>query len=130
MIGWRGRNWRRLGAALGGAALYAQLLFASWGMLALASPADPESAFGHALCLAGQDGNSQPTAPEPPASSPHTHCTLCALWHAQVALHPAAPSIPLPIAYDGLAPRALEPQQPAVARLDRPPNARAPPTLG
>ena len=46
---------------LAGLALYLQLAFASWG--ALATQAEPVDALAeHALCLATQDGSSQPAA--------------------------------------------------------------------
>ena len=80
---------------LAGLALYLQLAFASWG--ALATQAEPVDALAeHALCLATQDGSSQPArpadqAPRPPA---HHHAASCCLWHQFPGLEPVATPTP------------------------------------
>jgi len=102
MSGLRDKSLRRLGASLAGFALYLQLVFASWGMLATAVPGQPADAFGgHALCLAGVDGASQPTAPSDntPAPPTHDHLAFCCLWHLTPAITPTIALVPQPVAY-------------------------------
>jgi hypothetical protein len=131
MIGRRDKSWRRIGAALAGAALYAQLAFASWGMLALAAPGSQSDAFGgHALCLAAQDGAAPTTPPaDAPAAPIHDHGAFCCLWHPLPGLQPFAAATPVPVAYADIA-RGHFGEAPFIAEPRRgPANARAPPNL-
>jgi hypothetical protein len=123
------RLLRRLGASLAGFALSLQLVFASWGMLAMAAPADTAGPFaGHALCLADASGKTAP-GQQAPAAPAHDHTAFCCLWHPIPAVQPVAAGAPLPVAYAGIAgtdavatPFVAEPRH-------NPANARAPPTL-
>jgi hypothetical protein len=102
MIALRDKSWRRFGATLAGLALYLQLAFAGWGMLALATPGDAADALGgHALCLAGDRDAAQPTAPADsgPVAPVHDHGAFCCLWHPLPGLTPQAALTPRPIAY-------------------------------
>jgi hypothetical protein len=132
MMGLRNKSLRRLGASLAGLALYMQLAFAGWGMLASAIPGEPADAFGgHALCLAGIDGAAQPAAPSDnaPASPTHDHAALCCLWHSLPGITPQAALAPLPVTYAGPAHGEFG-DAPFIPGPRRgPANARAPPTL-
>jgi hypothetical protein len=131
MAGLRKVFWQRIGAALAGVALYSQLAFASWGMLALATPdAAGDALGGHALCLAAQSGPGQPAQPQDaPAPTTHEHGAFCCLWHQFPAVPPTAAATAEPVAYAAIA-RSDIANLPLIAgpRQD-PANARAPPTL-
>jgi hypothetical protein len=129
MVGLRTQSLRRFGASLAGLALYLQLTFASWGMLA--TPSEPADAFGgHALCLAGIGGTTQPTAPaNTPAAPAHDHAALCCLWHALPGVAPQAALAPLPVAYAGIAHSERGDTAFIPGPQRGPANARAPPTL-
>jgi hypothetical protein len=120
---------RRLGASLAGLALGLQLVFAGWGMLAMAAPVDLADPFGgHALCLAGGAEKTSPGQPVP-APPAHDHATFCCLWHPLPGVQPAAGIAPLPVAYAALA-RVNRGAAPfAAGPRHNPANARAPPTL-
>lgn len=123
------RLLRRLGASLAGLALSLQLVFASWGILAMAAPADTADPFaGHALCLAEASGKTAP-AQQAPAAPAHDHTALCCLWHPIPAVEPAAAAAPLPVAYAEIA-ATDSGATPFIAGLQHnPANARAPPAL-
>jgi hypothetical protein len=131
MIGLRKAFWQRIGAALAGMALYVQLAFASWGMLALAAPdAAGDVLGGHVLCLAAQSGPGQPAQPQDAPTPPtHDHGAVCCLWHQLLAVQPIAATSAEPVAYAAIARRDIA-NLPVIAgpRQD-PANARAPPTL-
>jgi len=132
MIGSRDIRFRRLGAAMAALALYLQLAFAGWGMLALAAHGDPGDAFSeHALCLAGLGDTQQPTAPTDgaPSTPGHDHLAFCCLWHAAPGVAPQTAFLPQPIAY--AAGGHHEPDTLAFTPAPRrsPVNARAPPPL-
>src|SRR5271170_8107844 len=132
MIGLRDKSLRRLGASLAGLALYVQLAFAGWGMLATATPGEPADAFGgHALCLAAVDGTTQPAAPtnDVPAAPAHDHAALCCLWHSLPGVTPQAALAPLPVAYAGLAHSEFGNTAFIPGPRRGPVNARAPPIL-
>jgi hypothetical protein len=127
------KPWRRLGASLAGIALYLQLAFASWGMLALAAAVDASDAFaGHALCLAAtQDGAAQPAQPadNAPSAPAHHHTAFCCLWHQLAWVQPATVQTPQPVAYARVA-RSQSGDTPFISGPQRGPgNARAPPIL-
>jgi len=132
MIARRDRSFQRIGATLAGVALYVQLVFAGWGMLALAAAGAPIDALdGHALCLAGDAAALQPAAPADGGSSPatptHDHLAFCCLWHSLPGVAPQARPLPQPVAYAVVVPHGTG----DATRLPGPPrgpaNARAPP---
>jgi hypothetical protein len=130
MIGRRDKSWRRIGVALAGAALYLQLAFASWGMLALAAGAPSDAFGGHALCLAAQGGAAPTTPPaNAPAAPIHDHGAFCCLWHPLPGLQPFATAPPLPAAYADIARGDLREVSFIAAPRRGPANARAPPDL-
>jgi hypothetical protein len=132
MIGLRDRHVMRLAAALAGLALYVQLAFASWGMLGLASPGDPADGFGgHALCLAGATGATNPVAPThgAPTAPAHDHAAFCCLWHSLPGVALQAALVPLPVAYARLAQSLLRDVAFTPVAQHSPANARAPPAL-
>ena len=132
MSGLRDKSLRRLGASLAGFALYLQLVFASWGMLATAVPGQPADAFGgHALCLAGVDGASQPTAPSDntPAPPTHDHLAFCCLWHLAPAITPTTVMVPRPVAYAATGQDESGDDAFIPGSQRGPANARAPPPL-
>lgn len=113
-------------------AVYLQLALASWGMLVLAVAGAPTDALGgHALCLGGTSGDTQPTAPANgiPAAPVHDHFAFCCLWHSIPGVAPQASLLPRPVVYAAIG--HDEPRDPAL--IPGPPrgpaNARAPPTL-
>jgi len=130
MIGRRDKSWRRFGTLLAGLALYLQLAFASWG--ALATQAEPVDALAeHALCLATQDGSSQPArpadqAPRPPA---HHHAASCCLWHQFPGLEPVATPTPQAVPHVKVTRLGLGEATFTPGPRHSPANARAPPTL-
>lgn len=132
MIRLRDSSWRRFGASLAGVALYLQLAFASWGVLALASTGGPSDAFGgHALCLAAQDGGTQqPTAPAgAPAAPLHDHGAFCCLWHPLPAIQALTAETTLPVAYAEITLGDFSSAWFIAGPRREPRNARAPPTL-
>jgi hypothetical protein len=132
MKGLRDKSLRRFGASLAGIALYLQLVFAGWGMLAMVAPAQSGDAFGgHALCLAGTDSTTQPAAPADgaPVAPTHDHGAFCCLWHPLPGVAPQAALAPLLIAYAGIAHRERGGETFIPVPRHRPANARAPPTL-
>jgi hypothetical protein len=131
MIGLRDKSLRRLGASLAGLALYVQLAFAGWGMLATTTPGEPADAFGgHALCLAGIDGAIQPATPgdNAPAAPTHDHAALCCLWHSLSGVTPQAALAPRPVTYTSLAHSKFGDAVFIPGPRHGPANARAPPT--
>jgi len=132
MFALRDKPLKIFGATLAGLALYLQLAFASWGMLAVAAQATPSDALGaHALCLAGRAG--EPQQPAPPDGAPiapaHDHPAFCCLWHSPPAITPTAVPSALPTAYTRIA-RGTPGDAPFIPGLHRSPaNARGPPTL-
>jgi hypothetical protein len=132
MSGLRDKALRRLGASLAAFALYLQLVFAGSGMLATAVPTQPADAFGgHALCLAGLEGATQPAAPSDDAPVPptHDHLAFCCLWHLAPAITPTAAVVVGPIAYAAIG-HAETGNDVFIPGPHRGPgNARAPPTL-
>ena len=127
MLGLRQKHWRRFGAALAGLALYAQLAFAGWAALSVATS---DAAFGrHALCLADATTRLAEPADHAPIAPAHTHNGFCCLWHQAPGVQPVAIFTPLPIAYAHIV--RIEPgDAPFIdgPRCD-PANARAPPAL-
>ena len=132
MIGLRDRHVMRLAAALAGLALYVQLAFASWGMLGFATQVDPADVLGgHALCLAGANGATNPVAPAdgvPPAPA-HDHAAFCCLWHPLPGVAPQAALAPLPVAYAQLTLSLFRDVTFLPVAQRSPANARAPPAL-
>jgi hypothetical protein len=101
MIGLRDKRIRRFGAAIAGLAVYLQLAFASWGLVALPTASDPTDALGgHALCLASDAGTPR-TAPADtgPVAPAHDHFAFCCLWHSLPGVTPQAALTPVPVAY-------------------------------
>jgi hypothetical protein len=130
MIGLRNRHWRHLGAVLGGAALYLQLVFAGWGMLAMAMPdAAADTPAAHAFCFAGQPAGAPAKPADAPAAPGHDHAGFCCLWHPLPGVQPPAALTPLPVVYT--TPCAAEPAAAPglVAPQDGPVQARAPPSV-
>lgn len=131
MIGLRDRRLRRFGTALAGLAVYLQLAFASWGMLAVAPAGDPTDTLGgHALCLASDAGTSRvPPADTDPVAPAHDHFALCCLWHSLPGVTPQAALTPVPVAYTAVT--ATEGRATAfhTAPPRGPAEARAPPIL-
>jgi len=132
MSGLRDKSLRRLGASLAGFALYLQLVFASWGMLANAVPGQATDAFGdHSLCLAGTEGTAQPTAPSDnaPAPATHDHLAFCCLWHLAPAITPTTVMLPRPVAYAATGQDKSGGDAFIPGPQRGPANARAPPLL-
>jgi hypothetical protein len=130
MVGLRTQSLRRFGASLAGLALYLQLAFASWGMLA--TPSEPADAFGgHALCLAGVSGTTQPAAPSDnaPAAPAHDHAALCCLWHPLPGVASQTALTALPVTYTSIAHSERGGAAFIPGPQHGPANARAPPTL-
>lgn len=131
MCALRDKPLRMFGAALAGLALYLQLAFAGWGMLALAAQDQADGALPvHALCLAG-GGEPQPAAPSQgaPVAPAHDHIAFCCLWHSPPAITPSVIPAALPTAYARIA-QSNSGDAPFLSGLHRSPaNARAPPTL-
>lgn len=130
MIALRDNPASRLVAALAGAAVWLQLVLASWGVLVIASAAAANPFGPHALCLAASGSQpAQPArkAPQAPAAG---HCACCCQSHALPALEPptatAAPRLP---PYAGFAPAGSGPAAFVAVRCSAPVNARAPPAL-
>jgi hypothetical protein len=131
MNGLRDKSLRRLGASVAGFALYLQLVFAGWGMLA-AAPSQPADAFGgHALCLAGLEGANQPAVPSDNAPAPptHDHLAFCCLWHLAPAITPTAAMVVGPIAYAAIGQQETRGEVFIPGPRRSPANARAPPPL-
>jgi hypothetical protein len=132
MIALRDKPMKIFGATLAGLALYLQFVFAGWGMLALATRAEPADPLGgHALCLAAESGAPQPAAPagDSPSTPAHDHLAFCCLWHSMPGVAPQTALLPQPVAY-----AAIGHDEPGhTALIPGPPhgpaNARAPPTL-
>jgi hypothetical protein len=102
----RDPRFRRLGAGLAGFALYLQLAFASWGMLAPAvAVASTDALRGHALCLAPASTDAPPVAPADgvPAAPAHDHLAFCCLGHLLPGLAQHAARTPVPVAYATIA---------------------------
>ena len=132
MIALRDKPGKIFGAGLAGLALYLQLVFASWGMLALASPGEPADALGgHALCLAAESGAPHPATPagDQPTAPAHDHLAFCCLWHSLPGVTPQAALLPQPVAYAAVG--HDEPRDPALipGSPHGSANARAPPAL-
>ncbi|HTZ34873.1 MAG TPA: hypothetical protein VMB84_02545 [Stellaceae bacterium] len=123
----RDKAWKRFGAGLAGLALYVQLAFAGWGVLALATPADPGDALaGHALCLA-QGGSPSPATPAPTAPTHNHAACCCCLWHQAPAIEPLAAATPRPVIDIRLVRREADGESFVPAPSRGPANARAPP---
>ena len=132
MNGLRDKSTRRLGASLAGFALYLQLVFAGWGMLATAAPSEPADAFGgHALCLAGIEDTTQPATPSDnaPAPATHDHLAFCCLWHLAPAITPSIAMVHRPVAYAAIGQPETGNDVFVPGPRRGPANARAPPTL-
>ena len=131
MTGLRNSTCRRLGAALGGVAVYLQLMLASFGLAAV-TPAAPADALGlHALCLAAAvDAGAAPAPIAPaPAAPAHDHAAFCCPWHTAPAVPPLVATLPRPLVYASVAAATLSPPPLVATRHVAPLNARAPPTL-
>jgi hypothetical protein len=123
---------RRLGTGLAGLALYLQLVFASWGMLAPAiTGASTDALGGHALCLASASTDAQPAAPADnlPAAPAHDHLALCCLWHSLPGVAQHAAQAPVPFAYATIAHDETGATAFNSRPLRSPAEARAPPIL-
>ena len=132
MIALRDKPVKIFGATLAGLALYLQLVFASWGMLALAALGEqPDALGGHALCLAAESGAPQPAAPasDQPAAPAHDHLAFCCLWHTIPGVTPQAALLPQPVAYVALGHDEAGDAALVLGPLRGPGNARAPPAL-
>lgn len=131
MLGLRDKRMRRFGAAIAGLAVYLQLAFASWGMLALPTASDPTAALSaHALCLAGDPGTSRtPPADTGPVAPAHDHFALCCLWHSLPGVTPEAALTPVPVAYTAVTAAEGRATVFHTAPPRGPAEARAPPIL-
>jgi hypothetical protein len=132
MIGLRDKSFRRVTALVVGLALYLQLAFASGGMLAAGAPAGSADTLAeHALCLAGEGGTPQPTAPadNAPAVPAHDHAAFCCLWHQLPSVAPQAAAAPVPVPYATVAHDPTGDTAPIPGPHRGPANARAPPAL-
>ena len=128
MIGLRDKSRRRIGASFAGLALGLQVMLSSLGLLFVANAAPSDALGGHALCLAGANGTTQPTAPGP-AAPRHEHTGFCCLWHHLPSLQPTVSQAPQPVAYARIAIGGHRLAAFAADPRHRPANARAPPTL-
>jgi hypothetical protein len=131
MIGLRDKRMRRFGAAIAGLAVYLQLAFASWGLLALPMISDPTDVLGgHALCLAGATDASRPAPADPgPVAPAHDHFAFCCLWHSMPGLTPQAALTAVPVAYAAAMTAEGSTTVFHAAPLRGPAEARAPPIL-
>ena len=128
MIGLRDKRMRRFGAAIAGLAVYLQLAFASWGMLALPTAVDPSDALAsHALCLAGDSASRTP--PAVPVAPAHDHFAFCCLWHSLPGITPQAALTLVPVTYIAVAHDAGGATVFHTGRPRGPAEARAPPTV-
>jgi hypothetical protein len=128
MTALRDKSLRHIGASVAGFAVALQVMLSSLGLL-LAANAAPLDAFGgHALCLAGGSGTTQPTAPVP-AAPRHDHTGFCCLWHHLPGVQAAASLAPRPVAYARIAAGGRRLAAFIPGPRHRPANARAPPLL-